>query len=114
MQLGKGLDMRVNEGVLLLSRLSAYLDELGEDESSEWFRQRADDLRTGMDRKHLLEACRSIAHALDNGPGRIPDLYFAHPDGAPDAARTKEYLDTIRAVRRFARRGVPPWSFFIL
>jgi hypothetical protein len=106
--------MRLNEGVLLLSRLSAHLDELGNDTSAAWFRQQIDELQSGMDRKRRLEACRSIIHALDNGPRRIPDLYFAHADGSPDAERTQEYLDTIRALRRFARRSVPPWSFFIL
>lgn len=106
--------MRVNEGVLLLSKLSVYLDELGKDTSAAWFRQRADELQKGMNQKRLLEACRSIIHSTDNGPGRIPDLYFAHPDGSPDVVRTEDYLDTIRAVRRFARRGVPPWSLFIV
>lgn len=107
-------NIRLNEGVLLLSGLSAYLDELGKDTSANWFRQRANELQKGLDRKRLLEACRSILHSLDNGPGRIPDLYFAHPDGSPDVRRTEEYLETIRAVRRFARHGVPPWSFFIV
>lgn len=107
-------DAPVREGVQLLFRLSADLDELGKDTSAAWFRQQADELQGRMDRRRQLEACRSIIHALDNGPGRIPDLYFAHPDGSPDAARTEEYLDTIRAVRRFARRSVPPRSFFIL
>jgi hypothetical protein len=106
--------MRLDEGAALLLKLSSYLDELQKDTSAAWFRQQADELRGGMDRKRLFEACRSIIHALDDGPGRIPDLYFAHPDGSPDAARTEEYLHTIRDVRRFARRGVPPWSFFVL
>lgn len=106
-------DIPVSEGVLLLSKLSSDLDQLGKCTSAAWFRQRADELQRGMDRKRQLEACRSIIHALDNGPGRIPDLYFAHPDGSPDAARTEEYLDAIRAVRRFARQSVPPWSFLI-
>jgi hypothetical protein len=106
--------IRLSEGALLLSRLSADLDELGKYTSAAWFLQWANELQKGLDDKRLLEACRSIIHALDNGPGRIPDLYFAHPDGSPDVRRTEEYLDTIRAVRRFARHGVPPWSYFIL
>lgn len=106
--------MRPNEGVLLLLQLSVDLDQLGKDTSAAWLRQQADELQRGTDRRRRLEACRSVIHALDNGPGRIPDLYFAHPDGSPDAARTEQYLATIRAVRRFARRAVPPLSFFIL
>ena len=107
-------NFKLNEGVLLLSKLSGYLDELGKDTSAAYFRQRADELQKGLDQKGLLDACRNIIHSLDNGPGRIPDLYFAHPDGSPDIRRTEEYLDTIQAVRRFARRCVPPWSFFIV
>ena len=105
---------RLNEGVALLLKLSRYLDELDKEESSVWFRKRADELQKGLGRKQLLEVCRSILHSLDNGPGRIPDLYFAHPDGSPDIGRTDAYLETIRAVRRFARGCVPPWSFFII
>jgi hypothetical protein len=105
---------RLNEGVLLLSKLSADLHELGKDTSAGWFSHWADELQNGLEHRQLLEACRSIISSLDNGPGRIPDLYFAAPDGSPDTRRTEEYLDTIRAVRRFARRGVPPWSYFIL
>lgn len=106
--------IRLREGVLLLSKLSGSLDEIGEHFSAAWFRQRGDELQKGLDRKQEFEACRSILHALDNGPGRIPDLYFAHPDGSPDTRRTEEYLETIKAVRRFARHGMPPWSFFIV
>lgn len=106
--------MRLDEGVALLLKLSGYLDELEKAVSAAWFRQCADELQRGLSRKQLLETCRSILHSLDNGPGRIPDLYFAHPDGSPDIRRTEAYLDTIRAVRRFARHGVPPWSFLIV
>ena len=106
--------IRLDEGVALLLKLSGYLDELEKDVSAAWFLQCADELQKGLSRKQLLEACRSILHSLDSGPGRIPDLYFAHPDGSPDIGRTDAYLETIRAVRRFARRGVPPWSYFIM
>lgn len=104
----------LDEGVALLLKLSGYLDDLEKDVSAAWFRQCAGELQKGLDRKQLLEACRNILHSLDNGPGRIPDLYFAHHDGSPDIPRTEAYLNTIRAVRRFARHGVPPWSFFIV
>lgn len=104
---------RLNEGVVLLTKLSADLNELGQDTSAAYFSRWADELQNEMDRKQLLEACRNIIHALDNGPGRIPDLYFAFPDGTPDVGRTEEYLGNIQAVRRFAQRGVPPWSYFI-
>ena len=99
---------------MLLLKLSGYLDELEKDVSAAWFRQCADELQEGLSRKQLFEVCRNILHSLDNGPGRIPDLYFAHPDGSPDIKRAEAYLETIRAVRRFARQGVPPWSFFIV
>ena len=106
--------MRLDEGVALLLKLSGYLDELENDVSAAWFRQCAEELQKGLSRKQLLETCRSILHSLDNGPGRIPDLYFAHPDGSPDIEKTDAFLETVRAVRRFARRNVPPWSFFIV
>jgi|GEM_PF-4269519 len=105
---------KLNEGVALLLKLAGYLDELGQDVSAAWFRQGADELQKASSRKQELEVCRSILHSLDNGPGRLPDLYFAHPDGSPDIEKTDAYLGTIRAVRRFARGGVPPWSFFII
>lgn len=103
----------LNEGAMLLSTLSADLHELGKDTSAGWFSHWAVELQKGLGRKQRLGACRNIISSLDNGPGRIPDLYFAAPDGSPDTRRTEEYLDTIRAVRRFARRGVPPWSYFL-
>jgi hypothetical protein len=106
--------MRLGEGVALLLKLSGYLNELGKDVSAAWFRKCADELQKGLNRKQLLEVCRDILHSLDNGPGRIPDLYFSHPDGSPDIERSDAYLETIRAVRRFARNGVPHWSFFII
>jgi hypothetical protein len=102
--------MRLNEGVLLLLKLSADLEQLGKDTSAAWFRQQADELQRGMDRRRRLEACRSIIHALESGPGRIPDLYFAHRDGSPDAARTEEYRDNFWAVRRFV--GEPRYPGF--
>ncbi|GAA3665481.1 hypothetical protein GCM10023081_00400 [Arthrobacter ginkgonis] len=104
----------LDEGVALLLKLSGYLDELEKDVSAAWFRKCAGELQEGLNRKQQLEVCRNILHSLDNGPGRIPDLYFAHPDGSPDIERTDAYLETIRAVRRFARNGVPPWSYFIV
>ena len=105
---------RLDEGVASLLKLSGYLDDLDKGVSAAWFRKCAGELQKGLKRKQLLEVCREILHSLDNGPGRIPDLYFAHPDGSPDIGRTDAYLETIRAVRRFARNGVPPWSFFIM
>ena len=105
---------RLNEGAALLSKLARYLDELEKDVSAAWLRRCADELQQGLSRKQFLELCRDILHSLDNGPGRIPDLYFAHPDGSPDIEKTDAYLETIRAVRRFARGAVPPWSFFIV
>ncbi|MDQ0865111.1 hypothetical protein [Arthrobacter globiformis] len=107
-------NIRLDEGVALLLKLSGHLDELEKDVSAAWFRQCADELQKGLSRKQRSEACHSILHSLDNGPGRIPDLYFAHPDGSPDIERTDAFLETIRAVRGFARQGVPPWSFFIV
>lgn len=112
-----GIEVKRNklaDGAALLLKLSEYLDDLEKDESAAWFRQCAEELQKGLNRKQLLEACRSILHSLDNGPGRIPDLNFAHPDGSPDIPRTEAYLDTIRAVRRFARHAVPPRSSFIV
>ena len=102
------------EGIALLLKLSQYLDELEEDVSAAWFRQCAEALKKESSRKQLLEMCRDILHSLDNGPGRLPDLYFAHPDGSPDPERTAAYVDTIRDVRRFARHAVPPWSLFAI
>jgi hypothetical protein len=104
---------RLNEGVLLLAELSADLSELGKYTSAAYFSRWANELQNDLDRKQLLKACRNIIHALDNGPGRIPDLYFAFPDGTPDVKRTEQYLDNILAVRRFAQRAAPPWSYFI-
>jgi hypothetical protein len=112
----RGIEMkrsRLNEGLLLLSALSADLSELGKNTSAAYFSRWANELQNDLDRKQLLKACRNIIHALDNGPGRIPDLYFAFPDGTPDVKRTEQYLDNILAVRRFAQRAAPPWSYFI-
>src|SRR5829696_8920583 len=94
--------MSLDEGVALLLKLSGYLDELEKDVSAAWFRKCARELQKGLNRKQQLEVCREILHSLDNGPGRIPDLYFAHPDGSPNIEKTDTYLETIRAVRRFA------------
>ena len=41
---------RLNEGVALLLKLSRYLDELDKEESSVWFRKRADELQKGLGR----------------------------------------------------------------
>lgn len=76
------------EGILLLSKLSAYLDELGKDESASWIRKVMHDLQEGPSRKREVEICRNLVESLDNGPGRIPDLYFAGLDGKPDISRT--------------------------
>jgi hypothetical protein len=103
----------LDEGAALLARLAGYLDELEKDVSAAWFRQCADELQKGLRRKQRFELCRNILRSLDNGPGRIPDLYFAHPDGSPDIWRTEAYLEAIRSVRRFARHAVPPWSYFM-
>lgn len=102
------------EGILLLSKLSAYLDELGKNESASWIRKVMHDLQEGPSRKREVEICRNLVESLNNGPGRIPDLYFASLGGKPDIPRTNDYLETIRAVRRFARHRMPPWSLFIV
>jgi hypothetical protein len=99
-------ESKLNEGVLLLSKLAGYLDELGQERSASWFRNCADELLGELSRKQISDVCRGVLLSLDNGPGRIPDLYFAHPNGEPDIVKTEEYLETIRAVRRFARKGV--------
>lgn len=54
-----------------------------------------------------------LLRALGAGSGRITDIYFAHPDGTPDVERTADYMETIQAVRRFARRSAPPGSYFL-
>jgi hypothetical protein len=68
--------IRLREGVLLLSKLAGSLDDIGEHLSAAWFRGCGDELQKGLDRKQEFEACRSILHALDNGPGRIPRPLF--------------------------------------
>lgn len=104
---------RLDEGIRFLLKLSAYLEEYGKDTAANRFRRWADELKTNPPREDLYEVCRGIIEALGAGSGRVTDIYFAHPDGTPDVERTNDYMETIRAVRRFARRSVPPWSYFL-
>ena len=102
-----------NEGNKLLLKLAAYLDEQEQETAARWFRLWSNELKGDLPRGELYEVSRRIISALGDGPGRLPDLYFAHPDGKPDVDRTNDYMETIQAVRRFARRSVPPWSYFL-
>ena len=102
-----------NEGNRLLLKLAAYLDEQKQETPARWFRLWSNELKGDPSRGELYELSRKIIDMLGNGPGRLPDLYFAHPDGRPDVERTNDYMETIRAVRRFARRSVPPRSYFL-
>lgn len=106
-------ESRLDEGIRLLAKLSAYLEEYGKDTAANWFRRCTDELKKNPPRKELYEVCSNIMEALGAGSGRITDIYFAHPDGKPDVERTADYLETIQAVRRFARRSAPPWSYFL-
>ncbi|WP_050685862.1 DUF1877 family protein [Arthrobacter sp. ZBG10] len=62
----KGIDGSAHEkyptagGVMLLSKLSGSLDDIGEHRSAAWFRQIGDGLQKGLHRKQEFEACRSI------------------------------------------------------
>ena len=102
------------EGILQLLKLSAFLEEMDQGLPASRFKSFADELRENQSRRQLLEIFRRIHQSLDNGPGRIPDLYLAKPNGEPDIKRSDEYLETIRTIRRIARQSVPPWSYFIL
>lgn len=104
---------KLDEGIYSILKLSAYLEEYGKGTAANWFRRQADELKKNLPRKELYEVCSSIIDALGAGSGRITDIYFAHLDGTPDIERTNDYMETIRAVRRFARRSVPPWSYFL-
>jgi hypothetical protein len=109
-------EAKLNEGVLLLSKLAAYLDEMGDEWSASRFRSFADELKGGLSRKELIDVCRNIHQSTNSGPGRITDYYLVS-NGKPDVERTHDYADTIRAIRRFAlgqfaRRSVLPWSLF--
>lgn len=101
-------------GMKSLMKLSIYLDELGEKSGAKLFKKFALELKDESPRSRLRELSRQILESLHHGPGRIPDLYFAKPDGQPHVARSEEYLATIQEVRRFARRAAPPFSYFIL
>lgn len=102
-----------NEGNRLLLKLAVYLEEYGKDTAAHWFRLWSDELKKDLSRRELYDLSRRMISALGDGPGRLPDLYFAYPDGAPDLERTKDYKQTIQAVRRYARRAVRPWSYFL-
>ena len=102
-----------DEGTALLLRLAAFLDEQEKETAARWFRLWTDEISKGPSRKRRYEIACSMIGTLGAGSGRLSDLYFAHPDGTPDVQRSDEYLQTIRAARRFARRLAAPWTYFL-